>query len=82
VLGFVSSDVRYGGENVGTVGRRSFDAVPVVDTTLSCFLIDIEIGEVIVEIDRSSTEVTSEKSSVGGAVQEVAAFYQFLPERI
>ena len=67
VLRFVSSDVRNSSENVCAVGSRSFDAVSVVDTTFSSFLVDIKVCEIVVEIDRSGTEVTTEKSRVSSA---------------
>ena len=43
--------MRDGGKNVGTVGSRAFDAISVVDTTLPCFVIDIEVLKIVVKVD-------------------------------
>lgn len=64
MLGFVGRDVRDSGEYVGTVCSASLDAVAVIDATFSCLVVNIEVGEVVVEIDRSGTKVTSEKGGV------------------
>jgi len=42
--------VRNGREDVGTVGGRTFDTISVVDASLSCFVIDIEVLEVVVKV--------------------------------
>jgi hypothetical protein len=81
VLGFESSNVRDGSEDISAVGSRSFDTVsasqlsccqiierdvPVIDTPLSSLVINVKVLQVVVEINTSSTEVSSEESSVGG----------------
>lgn len=48
---FVRRDVRDGSEDIGAVGGGALDAVSVVDSTFSCFVIDVEVLEVVVEID-------------------------------
>jgi hypothetical protein len=66
MFAFVCRDVGDSGENIARVGRSSFNAVSVVDATLSSLGIHIEILQVIVEINGTSTEVPSEESRVGG----------------
>ena len=44
----------------------AFDAVSMVDATFPGFVIDVEVLEVIVEIDGTSAQVTSEECGVGG----------------
>jgi len=46
------------------MGCRPFYTVPMIDTTLSGFMINIEILQVIVEIDGTSTEVSTEERCV------------------
>lgn len=43
MLRLVCSDMGHGGEDVGTVGSRAFNAVSVIDTALSSLVVDIEI---------------------------------------
>ena len=66
VLGLVRGDMRNRGENVGTMGRRSLDAVTVVDPAFSGLVIDVEVLKIVVEIDAASAEITTEESSMGG----------------
>lgn len=81
MFGFESGNVRDGSEDIGAVGSRSFDAVsirqliskavgavslPVVDTPFASLVVDIKVLEVVVEIYTTSTQVSSEQSSVGG----------------
>ena len=40
--------------------------LPVVDTPLSSFMINIKVLQVVVEINTSSTQVSAEQSSVSG----------------
>ena len=51
VLALVRRDMRHSREHVRTVRGRALDAVSVVDSTFSCFVIDVEVLEVVVEID-------------------------------
>lgn len=66
MLGLEGSDVRNGGEDVASVCGSALYAVSVVDTSLSSLSIDIEVLEIVVEIDGTSTEITTQKSGVGG----------------
>lgn len=54
------------GENICGMGGGSLNAVSVVDSTLSGFGVDIKVLQVVVEIDTSGAEVTSQKGCVGG----------------
>ena len=64
VLGFVGGDVGDRRENVGAMRRGSLDAVSVVDPALSCFMIDIEILQIVVEVDAARAEVAAEECCV------------------
>lgn len=44
----------------------AFDAVSVVDTALACFVVDIKVLEVVVEVDGASAKIAAEKSRVSG----------------
>jgi hypothetical protein len=66
VLTLVCRNMTDGGEHVGAVGGTTFDAVSVVDATLSGFGVHVEILQVVVEIDGAGAEVATEKSSVSG----------------
>jgi len=66
MLAFVGSNVRNRSEDIASVSGSAFYAVPVVDASLSSLRINIEILEVVVKVDVSSTEITTEKGSVGG----------------
>jgi hypothetical protein len=66
VLRLVRRDVRNRREDIGAVRRAPFDAVPVVDPPLARFVVDVEEGEVVVEVDRTGAEVTTEEGRVGG----------------
>jgi hypothetical protein len=54
----------YGGEHVGTVCSGAFDAVAVVNTAFSGFVIDVEVLEVVVKVNRASAEVSAQESGV------------------
>ena len=54
----------YGRENVCTMSSASFYAVPVVDATLSSFVIDVKVLEIVVEIDAAGTEISAEEGSM------------------
>lgn len=66
VLAFVGGDVADGGENVRAVRRSPFDAVSVVDTALSSFMVDVKVLQVVVKIDRTGAKVPAEQRRVGG----------------
>lgn len=65
MLRFVGRDVGDSSENVAGMRSSPLNAVSVVNTTLSSLSVDIEVLEIVVEIDRSSTQVSSKKSGVG-----------------
>lgn len=62
MLAFVCRDVRNGSEYIAGVGRRTLDAVSVVDSSLSSFGINIKVLKIVVEIDGTGTEVSSKQS--------------------
>ena len=64
VLRLVSSDMGDRRENVGAMGCRSLDAVAVVDPALSCFMINIEILQIVVEVDTACAEVAAKECCV------------------
>jgi hypothetical protein len=66
MLTLISSDVGDSGKYICTMSCTSFDAVPVIYAALSCLVINVEILKIVVKVDRASTEVAAEKSSVCG----------------
>ena len=42
------------------------DAVAVVCATLACFMVDVEVLEVVVKVDGAGAEVAAEEGGVGG----------------
>jgi hypothetical protein len=56
--------MRDSGKDVSTVGRTAFNAISVVDSTFTRFVINIKVLEIIVEINASSTEVPAEECRV------------------
>ena len=66
VLALVCGDMRHGREDIGAVRGGTLNAVPVVDTALSRFVVDIEVLEIVVEVDRAGTEITAEQGSMSG----------------
>jgi len=66
VFTLVSGNVRNCCENVGTVGGGTFDTISVIDATLSCFMVDVEVLQVVVKVHRASAEIAAEKCCVGG----------------
>lgn len=53
MLALVGGDMGNGGEYVSAMGRRTFDAVSVVDSAFSRFMVDVKVLQVVVEIDRA-----------------------------
>lgn len=66
MLALVSGNVGDGSEDIGAVGRAPLDAVTVVDSSLAGLVVDVEVGQVVVEVDGSGAEVATEESGVGG----------------
>ena len=64
MFGLVGGDVRDGGKDVCAVCGRTFDAIPVVDTTLAGFVIDVKVLKVVVKVDRACTQVSAEEGRV------------------
>ena len=64
MLGFVCGDMRHGGENVSAVSCRAFNAVSMIYSTLPCFVVDIEVLQIIIKINAAGAEVSTEKCSV------------------
>jgi hypothetical protein len=62
----VCSDVGYGREYISTVGGRALDTISMVNATLSSFVIDIKVLEIVVEIDGAGAEVPAEEGCVCG----------------
>jgi hypothetical protein len=64
MLALIRCDMRDSSKHVCTVSRAAFNAVPMVDSALACFMIDIKVLQVVVEINAASTEVPTEKRRV------------------
>ena len=67
--------MRYSCKDIGAVCRRTFDAVSMIDSTFACFVVDVEVLEVVVEVYASGAEVAAEEGCVGcedGADVDVA----------
>jgi hypothetical protein len=79
MLRFKGGNVRDSGEHISAMGRRSLDTVsepcqttptekslslPVVDTPLASFVVDVKVLQVVVEINAPSAEVSSEQGSM------------------
>ena len=65
MLGLVGSDVGDRGEDICAVRGGALDAVPVVDAALASLMINVEVLEVVVEVDASGAQVTTEQGGVG-----------------
>ena len=72
MLRLVRRDVGHGREDVRTVRGRSLDAVSVVDSAFARFLVNVKVREVVVEVDRSSAEVSTEEGRVRSAAREAS----------
>lgn len=55
VLSLNRGDLGHRSEDMGTVGCCPLHAVPVIDLPLACFLVYIEILQVVVEVHGTST---------------------------
>ena len=64
VFALEGRDVRYGGENVTAMSSSALNAVPMVDTPLSCLRIYVEPLQVVVEINGAGAKVSAQKSCV------------------
>lgn len=66
MLGLVGGDMRDGGEDVGGMCGRSFNAISVVNAALPSLMIDVEVLEIIVKVDGAGAEVAAEEGGMGG----------------
>ncbi len=53
-----------GGEDVCAVGSGAFNAVSVIDTAFSRLVVNVEILEIVVKVNRACAEVASKKGRV------------------
>lgn len=51
MFALVRSNVRDSGENVGAMSSGTLDTVSVVYSSLSCFMVNIKVLQIVVEID-------------------------------
>ena len=65
MLRFVRGNMRHRRKHIRTMRRRTFYAIPMIDPALARLMIDIKVLKVVVEIDGTGTEVSTEESSVG-----------------
>jgi hypothetical protein len=65
MLTLICSDVRYCGEDVARVGSGSFDAISMVNASLSRLCVHVEPLQVVVEVDGPSTQVSPQQRSMG-----------------
>ena len=56
--------MRYSCKDIGAVCRGTFDAVSMIDSTFACFVVDIEVLKVVVEVDASRAKVSAEQCGV------------------
>jgi hypothetical protein len=56
----------HGSEHISAMCCSTFNAVPMVDSSFSCFTVDIEMGEVVVKVDRPGAKIASKQSSMSG----------------
>ena len=66
MLAFEGCDMGNGCENIGRMSRGPLNAVPVVNATLSCFGINVEVLQVVVEIHRTGAKISTEEGSMCG----------------
>ena len=64
MFALVCGDVRDSSKNIRGVRCCPFNAVPMVDTAISCFRIDIKELQIIVEINGAGAEVTAEEGGM------------------
>lgn len=66
MFALVRGDVTDGRKDIRTVRGRPLDTVSMVDTPLTGLVIYVKVLQVVVEIDGTGAEVSSEKSGVSG----------------
>lgn len=57
--------MRNGCENISAMCCRTFYAVSVIDSSLSGFMVDIKILQIVVKINGTGTEIAAEERCVG-----------------
>ena len=53
--------MRNGCEHISAMCCRTFYAVSVIDSSLSSFMVDIKILQIVIEINGTGTEIAAEK---------------------
>ena len=66
MLAFIGGDVTDCREDIGGMSSSAFYAISVIDPSFAGFMIDVEILQIVVKVDRSSTQVSCEQSGVRG----------------
>ena len=66
MFAFIGGDVRDGGKDVSSMRCPSLNAISVVDATPACLSVDIEMLKIIVKVNRSCAQISTEECSVGG----------------
>lgn len=59
MFGLICGDVRYSGENVGTMGGGAFDTIAVIYATLTGFMVDVKVLKIVVKVDGASAEISA-----------------------
>ena len=65
MLALICCNVRHRCKDVSGMGSSALDTVTVVDTTFTSLRIHVKILEIIVKVNRSSTEISPKESSMG-----------------
>ena len=55
-----------GSEDVRTMSCGSFDTISMVDSSFACFVVYVEVLEVVVEINGAGAEVSAQERGVRG----------------
>lgn len=66
MFALISGNMADGSKNVCAVRSGALDTVSVVYPALSGFMIDVEVLEVVVEVDRARAQIPAEQGSVRG----------------
>lgn len=61
----IGRDVRDRGEDICRISTSPFNAISVIDSAIAGLSIYIKVLQVIVEVHRSSTQISSQKCGVG-----------------
>lgn len=66
IVRLVARDLRHCGEHVGAMSGGSFHAVAMVDATIAGLFVQIERGDVVVEVAMAGAQVAAEQGGVRG----------------